>query len=118
VRELGKGTPFYYLPDMDLGPRDAIFVPFFGIPAATVTAVSRLARLTGAVVLPCVTRISANGYTTTLYPAWEDFPGASLEADTRRMNEFIEAQVRAIPAEYHWLHKRFKTRPPGAAPFY
>jgi len=118
VRELAKGTPFYYLPDMDLGPRDAIFVPFFGVPAATVTAVSRLARLTGAAILPCVTRMSENGYTTTLLPAWENFPGADVEADTRRMNAFIETQVRAMPAQYHWLHKRFKTRPPGAASFY
>jgi KDO2-lipid IV(A) lauroyltransferase len=118
IRELSKGTPFFYLPDMDLGPRDAIFVPFFGVPAATITAVSRLARMTGAVVVPCITRMSENGYTTRLFPAWDNYPGASLEEDTARMNAFIEAQVRGMPGEYHWLHKRFKTRPPGEPSFY
>jgi len=118
LRELAKGTPFYYLPDMDLGARDAVFVPFFGIPAATVTSLSRLARITGARVLPCVTRMSPNGYVATLHPAWENYPSASLEEDTLRMNQFIEQQVRAMPAQYHWLHKRFKTRPPGEPPFY
>lgn len=118
VRALAGGIPFYYLPDMDLGPRDAVFVPFFGISAATVTAVSRLAKLTGARVMPCVTRMSENGYITTLHPAWDNFPGASPEEDTARMNAFIEAEVRKMPAQYHWLHKRFKTRPPGEASFY
>jgi KDO2-lipid IV(A) lauroyltransferase len=118
VRALAGGIPFYYLPDMDLGPRDAVFVPFFGISAATVTAVSRLAKLTGARVMPCVTRMSENGYITTLHPAWDNFPGASLEEDTARMNAFIEAEVRKMPAQYHWLHKRFKTRPPGEASLY
>ena len=118
VRALAGGIPFYYLPDMDLGPRDAVFVPFFGIPAATVTAVSRLAKLTGAQVMPCVTRMSENGYTATLFPAWDGFPGDSVEEDTRRMNAFIEEQVRKMPAQYHWLHKRFKTRPPGEASLY
>lgn len=118
VRELANAVPFFYLPDMDLGPRDAVFVPFFGTPAATVTAVSRLAKLTGAVVVPCITRMSGNGYTTRLYPAWEGFPGDSLEEDARRMNAFIEEQVRAMPAQYHWLHRRYKTRPPGEPSVY
>lgn len=118
LRVINSGVPFFYLPDMDLGARDAVFVPFFGIPAATVTAVSRLARLTGAKVLPCVARMTAAGYTAVIHPPWDDYPGASVEEDTRRMNAFIEEQVRAMPAQYHWLHKRFKTRPPGAPPFY
>lgn len=118
LRELKRGLPFYFLPDMDLGARDAIFVPFFGVPAATVTAMSRLAQITGARVMPCITRMSENGYTVTLHPAWENFPTADAAADTLRMNQFIEAQVRGMPAQYHWLHKRFKTRPPGAAPLY
>ena len=118
LRALKQGLPLYYLPDMDLGARDAVFVPFFGIPAATVTAVSRLARLSGATILPCVATMTESGYTVTIHPPWQDYPGASIEADTRRMNAFIEDMVRATPAQYHWLHKRFKTRPPGAAPFY
>ncbi|HEY4373945.1 MAG TPA: lipid A biosynthesis acyltransferase [Burkholderiales bacterium] len=118
VRELAKAIPFFYLPDMDLGPRDAVFVPFFGTPAATVTAVSRLAKLTGAAVVPCVTRMSGNGYVVRLFPAWENFPSESLEEDARRMNAFIEEQVRTMPAQYHWLHRRYKTRPPGEPSLY
>ena len=115
IRLIKQGLPFYYLPDMDFGARDSVFVPFFGHPAATVTALSRLARLTGAVVVPCITRITDDGsYETRLYPAWENFPGASLEEDARRMNAFIEDRARAMPEQYFWVHKRFKTRPPGS----
>ena len=113
IKQIRAGLPFYYLPDMDFGAKDALFVPFFGVPAATVTALSRLVRLTGAKVVPCITRQLPDGYETQLYPAWEDYPGASIEDDTRRMNAFIEQRVRAMPEQYFWVHKRFKTRPPG-----
>ena len=118
LRALKQGLPLYFLPDMDLGARDAVFVPFFGIPAATVTAVSRLARMSWAAILPCIATMTERGYTVTIHPPWLDFPGAGIEADTRRMNAFIESMVGATPAQYHWLHKRFKTRPAGAASFY
>jgi KDO2-lipid IV(A) lauroyltransferase len=120
LRAMQAGRPFYYLPDMDYGQRDTIFVPFFGNEAATITGVSRLARLAGARVLPCITRMlpRGEGYVVRFLPAWEDYPGASIEADTRRMNAFIEAQVRQMPEQYLWVHKRFKTRPPGEAPWY
>ena len=118
LRELSNGLPLYTLPDMDLGARDAVFAPFFGVPAATITAVSRLARLAGAAVLPVVTRMTPHGYEVTIHPPWEGFPGASDEDDVRRMNAFIENEVRANLAQYHWLHKRFKSRPPGQAPVY
>ena len=115
VKSLKSGEPFYYLPDMDLGARDSVFAPFFGVPAATITGLSRIARLAGAVVVPCVTRERADdsGYVVRLYPAWSDFPSADLEADARHMNAFIEERVREMPSQYYWLHKRFKTRPPG-----
>jgi len=115
VREMRKGLPFYYLPDMDFGARDAVFVPFFGVPTATVTALSRLAKITGAAVVPCVTRQlpGGAGYVATFHPAWQDFPGDDVEADTRRMNAFIESEVVKMPEQYYWLHKRFKTRPAG-----
>ena len=118
VRELKNGLPFYTLPDMDFGARDAVFAPFFGVPAATITAMSRLARLTGARVLPVVTRMTAEGYTVTIHPPWEAYPGASDEDDARRMNAFIEGEVRQNLAQYHWLHKRFKTRPVGEPGLY
>jgi len=120
LRAMQAGRPFYYLPDMDYGQRDTIFVPFFGVDAATITGVSRLARLAGARVLPCITRMlpRGEGYELRFLPAWENYPGASIEADTRRMNAFIEEQVRKMPEQYLWLHKRFKTRPPGEPPWY
>jgi len=119
VRAMREGLPLYYLPDMDLGERDSVFVPFFGQLAATVPALGRLVRLTGAAVLPCVTeQLEGGGYVTRLLPPIEGLGSGDDAADARRMNAFIEEQVRARPAQYLWLHKRFKTRPPGAAPVY
>lgn len=120
VKLMRRGVPFYYLPDMDFGLRDSIFVPFFGVPAATITGVSRLARLAGAVVVPVVTRQLSwgRGYVLTYYPAWENFPTEDVAADTRRVNAFIEERVREMPEQYYWLHKRFKTRPEGEAKLY
>jgi len=113
VRSLREGRMFYFLPDMDFGPRDAIFVPFFGVPTATVTAMPRLAKLARATVVPMVTRQLEDGYEVIVYPPWEDYPGEDVEADVRRMNAFIEERVKEIPEQYFWAHKRFKTRPPG-----
>lgn len=115
IKALSEGVPLYYLPDMDYGPRDSLFVPFFGVRAATIPTLSRLAHITGAKVVPCVTRQlpGGMGYVLKFYPAWEDFPGNTVEADTRRMNAFIEERVLEMPEQYFWLHKRFKTRPQG-----
>jgi KDO2-lipid IV(A) lauroyltransferase len=115
VKTIRAGVPFYYLPDMDLGPRDSIFVPFFGVSAATVTGLSRLAQLGNAVVVPAVTRQlpGGRGYLLRFYSAWQNFPTDDIAADTRRMNAFIEECVREMPEQYYWLHKRFKTRPAG-----
>ena len=113
IRVIRSGKPFYFLPDMDFGMRDAIFSPFFGVPTATITALPRLARLTGAAVVPVITRQVGHGYVVRFYPAWESYPSRDLEADVRRMNAFIEDRVREMPEQYFWAHKRFKTRPPG-----
>jgi KDO2-lipid IV(A) lauroyltransferase len=115
-----EGRPFYYLPDQDYGPRDTLFVPFFGVPAATVPGLSRLARLAGAKVVPCVTRMlpGGEGYALAIEPPWENFPTDDVAADTRRMNEYIERKVLEMPEQYFWMHKRFKTRPAGEARFY
>lgn len=117
---LREGLPFYYLPDMDYGPRDAVFVPFFGVPAATITALSRIARIAGAALVPCVTRMlpGGAGYELRCHPAWTDFPGVDDAADARRMNAWIEDRVREMPEQYFWTHKRFKTRPEGEARWY
>jgi len=120
VRAMRRGLPFYYLPDMDFGSRDSVFVPFFGVAAATITGLARIARLADAVVVPAVTRQlpGAQGYELTFYPSWSDFPSGDDVADARRMNAFIEERVREMPEQYFWLHKRFKTRPPGEERFY
>jgi Kdo2-lipid IVA lauroyltransferase/acyltransferase len=120
IAAVKAGYPFYYLPDQDYGARDAIFVPFFGVPAATITGLSRMAKITKARVLPVVTRMlpGGEGYEVTCYPAWENFPSGDDAADARRLNEFIEERVREMPEQYFWTHKRFKTRPPGEAKWY
>jgi KDO2-lipid IV(A) lauroyltransferase len=113
IRVIKSGKAFYFLPDMDFGIRDAIFSPFFGVQTATITALPRLARLTGAAVVPVVTRQEGRGYVVRFYPRWENYPTDDIEADVRRMNAFIEDRVREMPEQYFWAHKRFKTRPPG-----
>lgn len=119
IAALQAGAVYYYLPDLDFGPKRAVFVPFFGVRAATVTGLSYIARSTGASVVPCVTRmLPGGGYVATLYPAWGAFPSGDDAADARRMNAFIEERVLEMPEQYHWLHKRFKTRPQGEPKFY
>ena len=120
IREMQRGLPFYYLPDQDFGRRDSVFVPFFGVPAATITGLSRVARLADASVVPTVTRMlpGGAGYEVRMYPAWESFPTDDAAADARRMNAFIEDRVREMPEQYNWAHKRFKTRPPGEPKLY
>jgi KDO2-lipid IV(A) lauroyltransferase len=120
LRGFKDGLGLQLSPDLDLGPRDAIFVPFFGVQAATVTVLSRLARLAHAVIVPVVVRQlpASEGYVLRMYPAWENFPGQSVEADTRRMNAFIEERVLEMPEQYYWVHKRFKTRPEGEPRIY
>lgn len=120
LRALREGIPYYMLPDMDFGEKDAEFVPFFGIEAATLTAMGRIAAATGAKVIPLVATFLPDykGYKVKFYPPLEDYPGTDMVAAARRMNAFIEDRVRETPAEYLWTHKRFKTRPPGEPSLY
>jgi KDO2-lipid IV(A) lauroyltransferase len=119
LRAVQEGDAFYYLPDMDFGPRAAVFVPFFGVPAATTIGLSYIARTTKAHVVPCVTRMLPDGRSVArLYPAWTGFPSGDDVADVRRMLAFIEERVLEMPEQYFWMHKRFKTRPEGEAKFY
>lgn len=119
LRAVEAGDALYYLPDMDFGPRSAVFVPFFGVPAATTVGLSYIARTTNAHVVPCVTRMLGDGrYVVRLYPAWTDFPSGDDAADARRMLAFIEERVLEMPEQYLWMHKRFKTRPQGEPKFY
>ncbi len=120
VKAMKAGRPLYYLPDLDYGRKESIFVPFFGVPAATITGLPRLARLAGAVVMPCVVRIlpGGAGYVLTLGEPWQDYPSDDVEADTRRMNVWLEGVVRTMPEQYYWVHRRFKTRPEGEPRIY
>lgn len=115
LKGMREGLPFIYPPDQDQGIKDGAFIPFFGVPAATMTSLPRIAQMTGAKVVPSITRIlpGGGGYVLTFYPAWENYPSGDDIADTRRMNAFIEDRIREMPEQYFWLHKRFKTRPEG-----
>ena len=120
IRAMREGFGFLMLPDMDFGIKDAEFVPFFGIPAATLTAPARIAAATNAKVIPVIATMLPNyqGWRVTVHPAWEDFPGDDIVAATHFMNRFLEQQIRLTPAEYFWSHRRFKTRPPGESDMY
>lgn len=120
LKSLKANMPVWYAPDQNYGAEHSIFVSFFGIPASTITATARLARISGAQVVPFFQeRLPGDsGYRLMLYPALDNFPTENETADTQRVNDLIETQVRRMPAQYLWAHRRFKTRPPGATPLY
>ena len=120
IREMKRGTPVFYLPDQDPGRRRGVFVPFCGIPAATVPTLGRIARLADALVIPTFARFLPDGSGLELIfdEPLADFPSGDPSADTARMNQVIEARLRDMPAQYFWVHRRFKTRPEGEPPVY
>lgn len=115
VRHLRSGGVLWYAPDQDFGPGRSAFAPFFGVPTATATGILELARLGRARLVPMYPRKDAgNGHITVeLEAAFEAFPSDDPVADLTRVNAFLERHVRQAPAQYWWLHRRFKTRPPG-----
>ncbi len=117
IRGVKQGLAFYYLPDEDFGERHSTFVPFFGVPTATLTTLGRLARMTDALVVPCFTRLlpGGRGYEVILKPPMENFPQGDRTQDAARMNQTIEEGLRSMPEQYLWTFKLFKTRP-GHAP--
>jgi KDO2-lipid IV(A) lauroyltransferase len=120
LRAIKQGHVFFNLPDMDFGARDAAFVPFFGVPAATLLAPSRMAKMLGMVVQPVIAELlpGSQGYRVHFLPPLDPFPTDNPEADALRMNQFIEAQIRLRLPQYLWVHKRFKTRPAGEPGLY
>jgi len=120
VREIRRGTPFFYLPDQNAGRRDGIFVPFCGIPASTVPMLGRFAQMGDAVVLPTYTRFLpwGRGLELIFDQPLEPFPSGDQSVDTAYMNRVIEARIHTMPAQYFWVHRRFKTRPLGEPPIY
>lgn len=105
-------------PDMSFGLSESIFVPFYGQQAATVPSLPRMAKLGRARVVPLVTRLTKVGYEIVLHPEWQNYPTDDAVADTALMNARLETLINEMPAQYFWVHKRFKTRPPGEPSFY
>ncbi|SEQ57829.1 KDO2-lipid IV(A) lauroyltransferase [Azotobacter beijerinckii] len=120
LKVLRAGRAIWYAPDQDYGRKQSLFVPLFGIPAATVTATTKFARLGKAQVMPFIqTRLAdGSGYRLTIHPPLVDFPGESEEADCRRINRWVEQAVRRHPEQYLWAHRRFKSRPDGEPSLY
>ena len=118
VSALRSGSPLYLLPDMNFGPEESIFVPFYDVPAATVPSLPRFARLGRAKVVPVVARMTPDGYDIVVMPAWADYPSRDIEADTALMNRRLQEYIDAAPDQYYWVHKRFKTRPVGLPGLY
>ena len=118
IAAIRAGEPLYLLPDMDFGPADSLFVPFFGASTATVPSLPRFARLGRAKVVPAVVTMTRTGYELCIHPAWPNYPSDDLAADTALMNQHLEAYIRQNPAQYYWVHKRFKTRPKGEPEIY
>jgi KDO2-lipid IV(A) lauroyltransferase len=120
LRWLRDKKPVMLGADMDYGMRNSAFVPFFGVPACTLTAVGRLAKVGHAQVLPFIGEVlpKYKGYRLKVFKPWENYPTGNDEADARRMNAFLEEQILKMPEQYYWVHKRFKTRPPGEPSVY
>lgn len=118
IASLRRGEPLYLLPDMNFGSHESLFVPFYGISAATVPSLSRFARLGRAKVVPVVTRMTSWGYEVQVLPAWSNFPSDDQVADTALMNARLQTYIDAMPDQYYWVHKRFKDRPPGEPDLY
>lgn len=120
LKLLRSGRAIWYAPDQDYGTKQSVFVPLFGIPAATVTATTKFARLGRARVIPFTQRRleDGSGYRLVVHPPLEDFPGESEEADCLRINQWVEGVLRECPEQYLWAHRRFKSRPEGAPRLY
>lgn len=116
IRHLKAGGVLWFAPDQESRRGDSVFVPFFGRPAWSLTSTHQLARLSGAVVLPLFhERLEDGRYRVEIGAPMTDFPSKDAQLDTARTMALIEAQIRRVPAQYLWVHKRFKTQPDGAA---
>ncbi len=122
IAALRSGEMLGILPDMGFGPEESIVVPFYGISTYTVPSLHRFTRLGkskgSAKLVPVLNRMTKDGYEVNILPAWKNFPTADAEADTARMNKELESYIASMPAQYFWVHKRFKDRPPGEKSVY
>ena len=115
LRSLKHNKPVWFAVDQNFGHKNSVFVDFFGIPAATNTAITRLAQVSNAAVIPFFTQRLANsqGYKVTLLPPLKDFPSNDVVKDALQINQLIETYIRQTPEQYLWVHRRFKDRPTG-----
>jgi KDO2-lipid IV(A) lauroyltransferase len=118
VARLRAGEPLYLLPDLNYEPAESLFVPFFGHVAATVPSLSRFAKLGRAKVVPVLSKLTPEGYTIEVLPAWADFPTQDIRADTALMNQRLETYIRTMSSQYYWVHRRFKDLPAGVPAVY
>lgn len=119
LRALRKNKVVWYAPDQDFGPRNSIFAKFFGVTAATIPATARMVKMTKAEVVPFVPKRNSDGsYHIQIFPAWEAYPSGDDIADAQRINDWLESQIRLMPEQYFWLHRRFKTQPDGKGRLY
>ena len=118
VRAVQQGQILYLLPDMNITRQESVFVPFFGVPTATLTSLSRFAALGRARVVPVTTVLTPGGYDVQVLQIWSDFPSGELVADAATMNQRLEALIGEAPTQYYWVHKRFKVRPAGEPSVY
>ncbi len=118
VQRLRQARVVWYAPDRDMGAKGSVFVPFFGVPAATITATAKLAQMGRALVIPFTQQRVADGYEITIHPPFANYPTGDDHADARRVNAFIEEEIRKCPEQYFWAQPRFKTRPEGEAAIY
>jgi Kdo2-lipid IVA lauroyltransferase/acyltransferase len=118
ITALRSGEMLGILPDMGFGPEESILVPFYGIPTYTVPSLHRFSRLGKAKLVPVLNRMTSYGYEVQVLPAWDNFPSSSAQVDTARMNSELEGFIASMPAQYFWVHKRFKDRPPGEKSIY
>ncbi|HEY7886316.1 MAG TPA: LpxL/LpxP family Kdo(2)-lipid IV(A) lauroyl/palmitoleoyl acyltransferase [Cellvibrionaceae bacterium] len=120
ISRLRQGRAIWYAPDRDLGPKNSVFVDFFGVPTAMITATGKIAEMGRAKVIPFTQRRleDGSGYELVIHPAFENFPSGDDIADTQRIATFMESEIAKCPEQYFWAQKRFKTRPDGEASFY
>jgi KDO2-lipid IV(A) lauroyltransferase len=113
IRALRQGYTVYFAPDQSHRRSNSALLPFFGEPAMTNTALTQIVRLSGAKVVPMMTRRrrDGTGYDAVMLPAWTGFPGDSPEADALRVGSLLEGWIREDPPQYYWVHRRFKGRP-------
>jgi Kdo2-lipid IVA lauroyltransferase/acyltransferase len=118
ITAVRSGALMYLLPDMNFGVEDSVFVPFYGVQAATIPSLSRFSKLCRAKVVPLITRLTPEGYEVQVLPAWQDYPTGDVVADTALMNRRLENYIDSMPEQYYWVHKRFKSRPDGMPSVY